>query len=33
LADEDEDRFIDDDADDADRGAHHRGGSDASPFQ
>jgi segregation and condensation protein B len=29
---EDEDRFTDDDADDADRGASHPGGSDASPF-
>jgi segregation and condensation protein B len=29
---EDEDRYIDDDVDDADRGAHHSGGSDASPF-
>jgi segregation and condensation protein B len=26
------DRYIDDDADDADLGAHHPGGSDASPF-
>jgi segregation and condensation protein B len=32
LGEDDEDRYIDDDADDADRGAHHPGGSDASPF-
>jgi segregation and condensation protein B len=27
-----EDRYVDDDEDDADRGAHHPGGSDDSPF-
>jgi segregation and condensation protein B len=32
LGEDDEDRYIDDDVDDAGRGAHHPGGSDASPF-
>ncbi len=32
LGEDDEDRYIDDNADDADRGAHHPGGSDANPF-